>query len=214
MLNNSIPHRRFRLKCILCLTVALLATTFIPIKSYGQQQNGQRLSVSFKDKSLSYVFDFISSHSEYSVSYTNEVRQSQDKVTVSFENATVENAVQNILAKTPFTYSVNGKQIRVFRMTTAKGAYTVSGMVKDTEGMAVPNATIRVQGKSEGTVADSEGRFTLNTSSESGELSVSAISYGRATIILKTKCSRKIKRNVTFPKTKRSFSRVLFPPQR
>lgn len=187
MLNNCTPPpRRLCLKCVLYLAMAVLATTFIPIKSYGQQQNGQRLSVSFKDKSLSYVFDFISSHSEYSVSYTNEVRQSQDKVTVSFENATVENAVQNILAKTPFTYSVNGKQIRVFRMTTSKGSYTVTGMVKDTEGMAVPNATIRVQGKSEGTVADSEGRFTLNTSSESGELSVSAISFGRATAKFKT----------------------------
>ena len=139
---------------------------------------GVKLSVSFKEKTLSSILDYITKNSDYSISYTNDVRDYPEKMVVSFDEATVTKAVQNLLSGTPFTFSVNGKSIRVFRMEMAKkGTFVIKGIVKDSNGETIPNATIRIRGKKEGTIADTQGQFSLSTQTPNGELTVSAIGY-------------------------------------
>lgn len=167
---------------LLCIVGCLMITLSNPVAVLAQ--TGEiKLSVSFKEKTLSSILDYITKNSDYSINYTNEVRNYPDKMVVSFDEATVEKAVQDLLSKTPFTYSVNGKSIRVFRLDTAqKGSFFIKGVVKDTEGEFIPNATIRIKGSREGTIADTEGKFTLSTNVSNGELIVSAIGYAPMTV--------------------------------
>ena len=66
--------------------------------------------------------------------------------------------------------------------TAQKGSFFIKGVVKDTEGEFIPNATIRIKGLREGTIADTEGKFTLSTNVSNGELIVSAIGYAPMTV--------------------------------
>lgn len=147
------------------------------------QSNSIRFSVSFKDKNLHYILDHISSHTDYTVSYSNEVRNFMEKLTVSFDEVTAERAVQEILQHTPFTYNVIGKVIKVFRLkANQSGGYKVKGVVKDVAGLSVPNATIRLKGLKQGTIADLDGEFELTTPTASGEIVVSNIGMETQTV--------------------------------
>lgn len=167
---------------LLCMVGCLMVTLSHPVCTFAQS-GGVKLSVSFKEKTLSSILDYITKNSDYSISYTNEVRNYPNKMVVSFDEATVEKAVQDLLYKTPFTYSVNGKSIRVFKMETAKqGNFIIKGIVKDTEGEVIPNATIRLKGLKQGTIADTQGQFSLSTNNGSGEIVISAIGYSPITL--------------------------------
>lgn len=159
-----------------------MVTLSHPVCTFAQS-GGIKLSVSFKEKTLSSILDYITKNSDYSISYTNEVRNYPNKMVVSFDEATVEKAVQDLLYKTPFTYSVNGMSIRVFKMETAKqGNFIIKGIVKDTEGEVIPNATVRIKGLKQGTIADTQGQFSLSTNNGSGEIVISAIGYSPITL--------------------------------
>lgn len=167
---------------LLCMVGCLMVTLSHPVCTFAQS-GGIKLSVSFKEKTLSSILDYITKNSDYSISYTNEVRNYPNKMVVSFDEATVEKAVQDLLYKTPFTYSVNGMSIRVFKMETAKqGNFIIKGIVKDTEGEVIPNATVRIKGLKQGTIADTQGQFSLSTNNGSGEIVISAIGYSPITL--------------------------------
>lgn len=147
-------------------------------------QTGQSLfSVSFRDKELASILDYISQHSDHRINYDNEVKAYTNKVTVSFDEVGAVKAVQELIARTPFSYNVQGKTIRVFRMTvTQTGSRKVTGVVKETSGMSIPNATIQLKGQKKGTVANLDGQFSLNVDAESGELIISAIGFETKTV--------------------------------
>lgn len=85
-------------------------------------------------------------------------------LTVSLDEVTPEVAVQSLLAKTPFAYSVQGSTIRVYKMdrpATANAAHKLIGQVKSSTGETIPMATILVKGTKTGVTADADGDFTV-----------------------------------------------------
>lgn len=168
------------------LMAALLGCLFFSVllpENVFAQTGQSQFSVSFKDKELSSILDYISLHSDHKVSYDNEVKAYANKITVSFDEVSAVKAVQELLVRTPFIYNVQGKTIRVFRMATAQtGSRKITGVVKETNGMTIPNATIQLKGQKKGTVANVEGQFSLNVDSESGELIISAIGFETKTV--------------------------------
>ena len=65
----------FRLKKFLfvVLASAFALSTTLPATAVAQT-TGKRISVSFKEKSVAYILDFISRQGEYKVDYTDEVK--------------------------------------------------------------------------------------------------------------------------------------------
>lgn len=175
-------HDKVRLRLLLFVIACLLATICLPVKTFAQSKSSL-ISVSFKDAELHTILDYISRHGEYSVDYGNEVKTFSEKMTVSFDEVGSKKAVHDLLSRTPFTYSVTGKVIKVFRMAQAQtGAYVVTGIVKDVGGQPVPGATVTIKGSQKGTVCDLEGRFTFKSDVPQGELAVSAMGFGSQTL--------------------------------
>lgn len=147
------------------------------------QPHQKLITVSFKDKALVEILDFISSHGDRQVNYEDEVKTFDGKYTVSFEDATAEKAVQALLQKTPFTYSVQGNVIKVFRLQNdAADSHQVQGTVYGSNGETIPMATIQLKGSKKGTVADANGVFSLMTPTESGYIVVSSLGYETQTV--------------------------------
>jgi len=69
----------------------------------------------------------------------------------------------------------------VFLMSLAFAGFaqtkTISGKVLDENGEGLPGATLRVQGTTDGTIADMDGKFTVKTSVDQGVLVCSFIGY-------------------------------------
>lgn len=149
----------------------------------GAQVLNKNFSISFKEKSVAYILDFLSSKGEYKVNYTDDVKNDSLTLTISFDNVDELSAIQSVLKGTPFTYNVEGKAINVFKMQkNAAGKFTLKGLVKDKDGGGIPLATVQIKGTSVGTSADMDGNFTLLVDKEHGDVTVSSVGYETKTI--------------------------------
>ena len=163
------------LLAVLLGTMAL--AVFQPAEAVAQT-TGKRISVSFKDKPLASILDFVGRQGDYEVTYTDDVRNDTLTVTISFENVDALQAVQSLLAKTAFAYNVDGKKINVYRMEQHKEtAFTLKGLVKDKDGQGVSFATVQIKGTTQGTTTDLDGRFTMKVDNQEGNVTISSVGF-------------------------------------
>ena len=161
---------------------ALALATLLPTEAIAQTQ-GKRISVSFKDKPLATILDFVGRQGDYEVSYTDDVRNDTLTVTISFENVDALQAVQSLLAKTAFAYNVDGKKINVYRMEQHKEtAFTLKGLVKDKDGQPVSFATVQIKGTTQGTTTDLDGHFTMKVDRQEGNVTISSVGFETKTM--------------------------------
>ncbi|WBL41771.1 TonB-dependent receptor [Algoriphagus halophytocola] len=76
----------------------------------------------------------------------------------------------------PAVLAANSLKTEVHLRTSLQAEISVSGIVTDETGMALPGATVRVKGTTIGTVTDIDGKFTLDVE-ESSILQVSYVGY-------------------------------------
>ena len=170
------PSRRIRRRLALGLCLCALGLS-TPIEGWSQSPT-PTVSISFKDKEIASILDFVAQHSGYKIDYEPELRTAGYKATVSFDEVTPEKAVEGLLKGTPFVFSVDGKTIRIFRpqqQASAKGQ--VIGYVKDSRGEGIIGASVRIKGTKLGAQTGIDGRFTINTDKTAGELQVSYVGY-------------------------------------
>ena len=161
---------------------ALALATLLPTEATAQTQ-GKRISVSFKDKPLASILDFVGRQGDYEVTYTDDVRNDTLTVTISFENVDALQAVQSLLAKTAFAYNVDGKKINVYRMEQHKEtAFTLKGLVKDKDGQPVSFATVQIKGTTQGTTTDLDGHFTMKVDRQEGNVTISSVGFDTKTV--------------------------------
>ena len=161
---------------------ALALATLLPTEATAQTQ-GKRISVSFKDKPLASILDFVGRQGDYEVTYTDDVRNDTLTVTISFENVDALQAVQSLLARTAFAYNVDGKKINVYRMEQHKEtAFTLKGLVKDKDGQPVSFATVQIKGTTQGTTTDLDGHFTMKVDRQEGNVTISSVGFDTKTV--------------------------------
>ena len=161
---------------------ALALATLLPTEAIAQTQ-GKRISVSFKDKPLASILDFVGRQGDYEVTYTDDVRNDTLTVTISFENVDALQAVQSLLARTAFAYNVDGKKINVYRMEQHKEtAFTLKGLVKDKDGQGVSFATVQIKGTTQGTTTDLDGHFTMKVDRQEGNVTISSVGFDTKTV--------------------------------
>ena len=169
----------------LLASLALGALTLgIALPESAQAQGPtQTITVSFKDKEIASILDFIATRTGYKITYEPEVRTGGYKATVSFDEVSPEKAVEGILRGTPFLYSVEGRTIRIFRpqQQTATKAQ-VTGVVRDQDGQPVSGANVRIQGTQLGAQTSVQGQFVIHTDKASGQLHVTCVGYTAATL--------------------------------
>ena len=75
----------------------------------GAQVLNKNFSISFKEKSVAYILDFLSSKGEYKVNYTDDVKNDSLTLTISFDNVDELSAIQSVLKGTTFYLQRRGK---------------------------------------------------------------------------------------------------------
>ena len=162
-------------------------TAFILMLSWSSpasaQVAGKKFSISFKDKSVAQILDFISTKGDYKINYTDDVKNDTLLLTISFEDVDELSAVENLLAHSSFVYNIDGKVIDVFKMKNAtQGQYTIHGTVKDKDGLGVPFAIVQIKGTSKGVTADVDGNFSMPVEKEEGTITISSVGYDAKTL--------------------------------
>ena len=100
---------------------------------------------------------------------------------VDVNATTLSESIQQILNGQQVNYEIKGNTVIVKHQSVTKdqkenATHTISGIVKDENGLPIIGATVKVRGAQMGVVTDMDGKFSLKTSVGS-VLSVSYIGY-------------------------------------
>ena len=167
-------------------SVVILMTfflVFIGTTPAFSQVPGKPFSISFKDKSVADILDFLATKGDYKINYSDDVKNDSLLLTISFDDVDELSAVESLLSHTYFMHNVDGKVINVFKMQDAKqGQYTLKGTVKDKDGLGVPFAIVQIKGTSKGVTADIDGNFSMPMDQQEGNITISSVGYEPKTL--------------------------------
>ncbi|MBS5540778.1 MAG: TonB-dependent receptor [Phocaeicola plebeius] len=117
--------------------------------------------------------------SGYSFVFSSVDVDTQKRVSVSVQNASIEEAVKQILkGQNELSYEIKGRKVVIQRSFASSKALRqqVKGKVLDEKGEPIIGATVTEEGTSNGTITDYDGMFTLEASKD-GILTISYIGY-------------------------------------
>jgi TonB-linked SusC/RagA family outer membrane protein len=156
-----LPQKMF---LIMKLTLILLTICL----HVGAKSFSQNINLSGKNIPLEDVFSAIEKQSGYFFFYKyNDLKQARP-INIHIKNSTIEQALTKSLSGQPFTYSISNKTVIITRKRVVPAALqdtilTVKGRVVDGQSppKVLPGVSIKLKGKTTGTVSDKDGNFTL-----------------------------------------------------
>lgn len=160
-------------------TFLLLVCVFCTFAENTHSQNA-RVSINKKNVQLETVLNEIEHQTDYLFIYNNQVNVNK-KVSLKAKNQPVSKVLEELLADSGITYSVEGNHIVLGKQTMAAApqqSSTIRGKVIDTNGDPIIGANIVEKGTTNGTTTDVEGNFSINAKSGS-TLVITFIGYVR-----------------------------------
>ncbi|MDX1286310.1 MAG: carboxypeptidase-like regulatory domain-containing protein, partial [Draconibacterium sp.] len=160
-----------KLRQVSALTLVMLLAIVINVQASTYSET-VRFDLKMKKVTLKEVFETITDQSEFKFVYNNDVVNDNQKVTVSSEDARVEEILDEILPKHDLEYRVIDRQVIVFPekgndavepavKSDAQQQRTISGKVVDEEGLPLPGVSVVVKGTTIGIVTNIDGEYTL-----------------------------------------------------
>ncbi len=146
-----------------------------------------KFDLNMKKVSLKEVFQTITDQSEFKFIYNNDVVNDNQKVSVTSNDARVEEILDEILPEHNLEYKVIDRQVIVFPAEGNTNATTktatpanaqqksVSGQVVDENGAPLPGVTVVVKGTTVGVVTDIDGNYNLTVPADAKVLSFSFV---------------------------------------
>ncbi len=150
--------------------------------------HAQRITKQYRNVPLKTVLAEVEKELQYSIIYKKDEVNERKQISRDFNNASLEEVLSTVLDN-GLTYSIQGKMIVIskkkeeVRFVDQQKQQHIKGTVKDENGDPVAGANIVENGTTNGTITDSDGRFSL-TVSENAKLNISYIGYAEKDIVL------------------------------
>jgi TonB-linked SusC/RagA family outer membrane protein len=150
--------------------------------------NSQTVNLSESNAPLRSIFKEIQKQTGYSFLYAYELVESAGKVTVKVKNATLQQALEDVLDGKPLSYSILDQTVvvkpQLNKIVTHSQIETpelpevdIRGKVTDENGNPLEGVSVTVKGSTEGTSTNSKGEYILNNIDENGTLLFSMVGY-------------------------------------
>ena len=150
-----------RMTGVLCLVCVMHLSAAV----YSQTA---RINLKMKDATIEQVLNKISESTQLDFFYSNSKIDVSKRVNVNFLDATIEQALQMIFKGYDVKFEINDNFVVIHYVRalvaadTLKKKITVTGIVKDVDGMTLPGVTIQVKGTTIGFVTNAEGKFDFD----------------------------------------------------
>ncbi|HAW06562.1 MAG TPA: SusC/RagA family TonB-linked outer membrane protein [Rikenellaceae bacterium] len=140
---------------------------------YGQ------ISVTFKDVPLMEALSTLENKSEYSFFYSNMLPDKDARVSIDARDKSIEFILDNIFSNLSISYEINGHQIvlREDKKEDKKDEMAADGVVIDSAGEPVIGAGVVIEGSTNGTITDVDGRWELVVPSTTTKIVISSLGY-------------------------------------
>lgn len=141
--------------------------------------NAQTVSKTFTNEPLKTVLKEVENQTGFSVIYKTDEVNVNKRVTVSFNNTSLNDVMSKILDN-GLTWSIEDKMIVISKkpqLKTDGKKKKVSGIILDNNGEPIIGASILVKGTTLGTITDLDGKYSLDNVPENATLEISYIGY-------------------------------------
>ena len=158
------------------------------------QANAQKVSFSEGSISLREAFQKIEAASNYKIAYNGTKLDVNKRVELNQKNTEVLEVLNQILAGTGYTYSVKGDYVVITspsQDSVNQSVKKVTGTIVDEAGEPIIGANVLVEGTTNGTITDIDGKFSLDVP-EDGMLDISYIGFLTQKISVKGQSDLKI----------------------
>lgn len=145
------------LTCLLFLSFsALYATTNAQVV----------VSIKVENASLEEVFRQITQQTGYHFVYSSNELKGNKKINLNVREVELNELLKKALKDTKLRHLINDDIIMIIpykeSLTQLQQAITITGIVRDSEGLALPGVSVSIHGTRIGTTTDANGRFSLS----------------------------------------------------
>jgi len=163
--DREIPSRNFPQKMffIMRLTLFFLITSTLSLWAAGSYSQNTRVSLDLKSVSVKEALKAIENTSEFFFIYNNELIDVDRKIDLSVKNEKISNILTNIFEGKDVEVTVIDRKIVLAptSMGEQQPSRSISGVVKDGNGLPIPGAAVIVKGSSIGITTGNDGHFQL-----------------------------------------------------
>ncbi len=160
-------HRLKKFFLIMRLTVMLLFIAVFAMASNTYSQS-TKLNLKLSNATVVDIFHEIERTSEFGFFFKNDQLDLQKRYSVDFKNSTIDEILSEVLGSS-YTYRILDKNIVITLAANsnfvgagfAQQAKNITGTVKDKTGAVLPGVAVLEKGTGNGTITDSEGKFSL-----------------------------------------------------
>lgn len=185
MYNNSTAIRCSRSSCLLSKPLLIMKLSFLlclcTMLQVSAASFAQRISLNARNTPLSQVLKEVHQQSGYSVLYDAKMLKNANLINVTTEEVSLKQALDQVFAGQPFTYTINGSTIvvtpREKTITAAVQAFQVTGKVTGNKGQSLPGVSVQLKGTKTGTVTNNDGNYTLQLPDNNGTLVFTYIGF-------------------------------------
>lgn len=149
----------------------------------AQAQSGS-VSLNLQNNSLKQFFAEVEKQTQYKFSYRDAEIESKTPVTIEVNDAPLSSVLGTVLSKAGLEFTVVGAKIVVTpveKVAHSSAKFVISGRVLDKNGEPLPGAGILIKGTNNGTVADIDGKFSVEAAKDQ-TLIFSALAYNEKQI--------------------------------
>lgn len=162
-------------KFVLLLLFACTLQSFA--KGYGQGT----ISLNLERVELKQAFKAIEAQGFYRFVYKDQVLPRNQKVSITVQEASLTEVLDNILRNTPLTYRQLNDKLVVISTGGVEAevpeAITITGRITDENGKALSGVSVQEKGTNNGTTTNDDGRYTLAVTSANSVLVVSFVGF-------------------------------------
>lgn len=153
------------------MTMRLIAFLFfvslihVSASVYSQKT---KLNIKLENATLQQVFSAIQEQTEFDFFYKNEQIPANARISIEYQYEAIEVVLDKILKGTGLTYHLMDKDIVISTKGAAKSDVSsqqqksVSGKVIDSIGGGLPGVSVVVKGTTNGTITDTNGKYSLS----------------------------------------------------
>lgn len=172
-------HMIDRQSCLKLL--ALLGLLFLPHHMYSSEKHEYRVTLHMESVRMEQVMDAIEQQTGCYFGTEKEM-DLKVQVSVSIENGPLEDALEQMLKGTGYTYEIDNGNIFLFKEPDT--STNVSGRILDERGEPVPGAAVFEEGSLNGTTTDIDGRYSMTVSHKDARIEVNCLGYSPQVISL------------------------------
>ena len=163
------------------LYVVILCLLLSPATGFAQTK---RINLELKNVTVQEAVTSLNRTENYSILVSSDEVDLNKRISVSAQNATIREILDQVFAGQEVNCTINGNRIIVTKRQSAPMAETptapddsVYGRVTDTKGQPIIAATVTIEGSQKGTLTGADGTFELTEVTFPVQLNISYLGY-------------------------------------